>query len=65
MNTGPEIFYGIGAVILAAVIVWAILRNRTRNHANDPITDAATREEYRHPDGYDPEKFRAGLKPRH
>jgi hypothetical protein len=64
MQIGPELFFGIGAIILAVVIAWAILRNRARNHGNDRLTEAATREEYRHPGSYDPEKFREGLKPK-
>jgi hypothetical protein len=64
MHIGPELFFGIGAIILAAVIAWAILRNRARNRGNDRLTEAATREEYRHPGSYDPKKFRQGLKPK-
>jgi hypothetical protein len=45
-----EIFYGIGALVLAAAIVWAILRNRARNRANDPLTEAATKADYDHPE---------------
>jgi hypothetical protein len=64
MHIGPEIFFGIGAVILLAVIAWGVVRNRQRNRANDPITEAATREEYRHPNSYDEEKFKAQLHPK-
>jgi hypothetical protein len=59
-----EVFFGIGTLILAAALAWAILRNRRRNRANDPITDAATREEYKHPASYNPEKYRAELHPK-
>ncbi|WP_293677503.1 hypothetical protein [uncultured Phenylobacterium sp.] len=45
-----EIVYGLGALVLAGGIVWAILRNRARNRANDPLTEAATRADYDHPE---------------
>ena len=52
----PEIFYGIGAVVLLGVLAWGYLRNRGRNRANDPITEAATKAEYDHPDTYDKDR---------
>ena len=65
MTTGLlEISFGIGTVALALGVVWAIIRNKQRNRANDPITEAATREEYEKPGTYDPEKFRARLHPK-
>lgn len=45
-----EIVYGLGALVLAGAIAWAILRNRARNRANDPLTEAATRADYDHPE---------------
>lgn len=48
----PEIFFGLGALVLLAVLVWGVNQYRTRNRANDPVTEAATREEYDHPDSY-------------
>lgn len=59
---GLEAFYGIGTLVLGAVIAYVLLKN-SRNPRNDRIGDAATREQYRHPETYEPEKFRAGLKP--
>jgi hypothetical protein len=59
---GLEVMYGIGALLLGAAICYALLRN-SRNPRNDRIGAAAAREQYRHPDTYEPEKFRAGLKP--
>ena len=58
-----ELFYGIGAVILGVVLAWAVMRNRRRNRANDAVTQAATREAYENPNGYDPEKYRSKLGP--
>lgn len=48
----PEVLYGLGALLLMAVLVYGVLQTRRRNRANDPITEAATREEYDHPDTY-------------
>ncbi|MBL8772501.1 MAG: hypothetical protein JNK30_14050 [Phenylobacterium sp.] len=60
-----ELWYGLGALALLAVIVWAVMQNRRRNRANDPITEAATREEYSHPDRYaaEEEEFRRRTHP--
>ncbi|HVV26815.1 MAG TPA: hypothetical protein VHC40_02495 [Rhizomicrobium sp.] len=60
---GMETIFGAGAAILAVAVAWAILRNRRRNPANDTVGQAATREEYREPDRYDPGKFRKELRP--
>jgi len=61
----PEIAYGLGALVLLAALVWGITQYKTRNKANDPITEAATREEYDHPDRYqsEQEKFKDQVKP--
>ena len=59
---GLEVVYGIGALLLAAAIGYALLR-KSRNPRNDQIGDAAVREQYRHPETYKAENFRAGLKP--
>lgn len=44
-----EIFFGLGALLLAAALIWGMTRNRTRNRANDPITEATTAEQYDRP----------------
>ena len=61
----PEVLYGVGALILLAALVWGIIQYNTRNKANDPITEAATREEYDHPDRYaeEEEEFRDKVRP--
>ncbi|RAK65346.1 hypothetical protein [Phenylobacterium kunshanense] len=48
----PEVLWGVGALVLLAVMVWAATQYHRRNKANDPLTEAATREEYSHPDTY-------------
>jgi hypothetical protein len=40
-------------------------RNNRRNRADDPISEAAMRDEYENPSSYNPEKFWAKLHPRH
>ncbi len=52
----PEVFYGLGALILFGALIWGYSRNRGRNRANDPITEAATKAEYDHPDTYPEER---------
>lgn len=52
MNIDPEILFGIGALVLLVGMFWAMVVNRRRNRANDRVTDAATRDLYNHPDGY-------------
>jgi hypothetical protein len=61
----PEVFYGLGALALLAVLVWGIIQYKRRNRANDPITEAATRAEYSHPETYDREEqqFRDQIRP--
>jgi hypothetical protein len=60
----PELLFGAGTFILGVLVAWAILRNKYRNRANDLVTDAVVREEYRHPSSYNPEKFRRELGPK-
>jgi hypothetical protein len=38
MQIPPEIFYGIGVVVLAVGIAWGVLHNKHRNRANDRVT---------------------------
>jgi hypothetical protein len=45
-----EVLFGLGVVILAVGLIWGLSRNRTRNRANDPVTEAATRAAYDHPE---------------
>ncbi|MDZ4375041.1 MAG: hypothetical protein U1C74_26975 [Phenylobacterium sp.] len=61
----PEVMYGVGALLLLAAIGYGMWRSKTRNRANDPITEAATREEYDHPDTYQKkeEAFRDHTRP--
>ena len=60
-----EIIYSLGALVLLAAIVWGVTQNSRRNRANDPITEAATRESYKNPEGYKEERkdFENQVKP--
>ena len=60
-----EWLYGVGALVLLIALVWGITQYKTRNKANDPLTEAATREEYDHPDTYEQEQdeFKKQVRP--
>lgn len=49
---GWEIFYVLGAVVLAGAIAYGLIQYYTRNRRNDPITEEATRMEYDAPMAY-------------
>lgn len=44
-----EIVFGLGALALAAALIWGMARNRRRNRANDPLTEEATARQYDDP----------------
>jgi len=48
-----ELIYGICIVVLGIGIAYAIRQHRTRNRANDAISQTATRERYDHPERYE------------
>lgn len=48
----PEVFFGLGALVLLSVLIWGMARNRTRNRANDRVTDRATHALYSDPEHY-------------
>lgn len=47
MNSAPEVFYGIGAAILAIALIWGVIAYRTRNRSLDGVTECATRDLYK------------------
>lgn len=47
-----EVAFFVGAVILAAALVWGVMSYNRRNRANDPVTEEATRELYANTDTY-------------
>lgn len=59
----PEILYGLGALVLLAVLVWGVTQYKTRNKANDRVTEAATRDEYDRPAGYDEDRYKDQVRP--
>lgn len=54
----PELLWGLGLLVLMGAIVWGVTQHRRRNRANDPVTEAATRAQYEHPDTYQDEEQR-------
>jgi hypothetical protein len=52
ITMGIEIGFAIGALILAAAIVYGATQYRRRNRANIPITEQATRALYANEDQY-------------
>jgi hypothetical protein len=54
----PEILWGVGAVVLFAVLIYGMIQYKTRNRANDRVSDAATKALYDDPEHY-PEKREA------
>ncbi|WP_300376876.1 hypothetical protein [Henriciella sp.] len=49
----PEILYGVGALVLLAVLIWAVMRGRLKSKQAEAISEEATREEYEQPERYD------------
>lgn len=49
---GYELFYFIGAIILLAAMGYGVYRDKTRDRRKHALTEAATREQYRHPERY-------------
>jgi len=49
---GIEILYGIGTLILLGGMIYAVVQWSRRDKRNAPITEAATREEYKNPERY-------------
>jgi hypothetical protein len=56
MSIPPEILFGVGILILLAVLVWAAIYNHRRNRRNDRISETATHELYAHPESYPEER---------
>lgn len=52
-----EIWFGLGIAALGAAFAYGIYMSRRRNRANDNVRDAAVRNEYSDPEGYDPARF--------
>jgi len=48
-----EIAFPLGVLLLGVALALGLWRNHRRDKSVDPVTEAATREEYDHPDRYD------------
>ena len=61
-----EALYVIGILILVVGFGYGLWRSRTRNRANDPLRDEATRELYDEPEAFEnggKQRLEAKLKP--
>ena len=52
----PEILYGIGALILLVVLIWAVMRSRLKSPKARAIREEAVREEYENPQKFEQDK---------
>jgi hypothetical protein len=48
-----ELLYILGAGLLFGALLYGVYRDRTRNKRTDAITEAATKEQYEHPERYE------------
>jgi hypothetical protein len=48
-----EVLFGVGIVLVLAALIWAMIQYRSRNRANDPVTDKAAKTMFDDPDTYD------------
>ncbi|MDP1619304.1 hypothetical protein [Phenylobacterium sp.] len=65
INLSWELLYPVGAALLGLAIAFGLIRYYRRDRSNDAITEAATREEYKHPERYDrtEDEFRDQARP--
>jgi hypothetical protein len=47
-----ELLFGVGVVAVFGALVWGMVQSKTRNKANDRITEQATAAQYKDPDTY-------------
>jgi hypothetical protein len=59
----PEALWGVGIAVVFVALFWGWSYTRSRNRANDAITEAATKAEYDRPESYDPEKVKRTARP--
>ena len=53
MDFQGEVLWGVGALLLLAALIYGVIQYRTRNRANDPVSEKATKALYDDLDGYD------------
>ncbi|WP_300578487.1 hypothetical protein [Phenylobacterium sp.] len=65
INLSWELLFPVGAALLGVAIIFGLMRYHRRDRRNDAVTEAATREEYQHPDRYDQaeDEFRDKARP--
>ncbi len=54
----PEILFGVGVGLLFVALIYGMIQYKTRNRANDRLTEAATKALYDDPERF-PEKRQA------
>jgi hypothetical protein len=59
MTFTPEVFFGIGVAVLLIALIWGMIQYKTRNRANDRVTEKAAKKLYDNPETYD--RKRPGL----
>lgn len=59
MDFQAEMLWGVGALLLLVALIYGVIQYRTRNRANDPVSERATKALYDDMDGYDDAKREA------
>jgi hypothetical protein len=54
----------VGPAILGLALAYGVFQNRKRSRREIRVGEAAAREEFLHPNSYDPQKFRDELRPK-
>jgi hypothetical protein len=52
----PELLYGLGALVLLAVLIWAVMRSKLKSPKARAIREEAAREEYENPEQFEKDK---------
>lgn len=58
----PEILYGLGALVLLGILIWAVMRSRLKSPKARALREEAVREEYEHPEKFEQDKEKLAAK---
>lgn len=53
MTFQPEVLWGVGALLLLFVLIYGMIQYKSRNRANDPVSEKAAKALYDDPAHYD------------